>query len=105
MREYCVIMAVKAIFTIFEAGSLKISVGIWGKIFTHCRGSYSLPIGEVLKFFISGISGNGGTNFENSTPLKKFQGVIGVKGGGNQLETIRLNIPSREKVSAATPYP
>ena len=59
MGEYCVIMAVKAIVAIFEAGSLKISVGFWGKLFTRCRGSYCLPIGEVLKFFDSQILGNG----------------------------------------------
>ena len=60
MGEYCVIMAVKAISAIFEAVSLKISVGFWGTIFTRCRGSYPLPIGEVLKFPIAQISGNGG---------------------------------------------
>jgi len=60
MREYCVIMAVKAIFAIFEDGYIKISVRFWGKLYTRGRGSYCLPIGEVLNFFISGISGNGG---------------------------------------------
>ena len=98
-------MAVKAILAIFEAGSLKISVGFWGKLFTRCRGSYPLPTGEVLKFADAQISGNGGSRFENSTPLKKIQGVLGVAGGGHLLGTLRLNIPSREKVSAATPYP
>ena len=46
-----------------------------------------------------------GLNFENSTPLKKIQGVVGVEGEGCRIETQRLNISSREKVSAATPYP
>ena len=98
-------MAVNAILAIFEDGYLKMSVGFWGKLFTHCRGSYPLPIGEVLKFADSPILGNGGSSFETSTPLKKFQGVLRVGGGGHRLETLRLNIRSREKVSAATPYP
>ena len=105
MGEYRVIMAVSTIFEIFEGRSPKPMADFLPDIFTLCRGSYPLPSGEVLNFFIEGISGSGGLNFQNSTPLKKFRGILGVGGGCHLLGTLSLNIPSREKVSAATPYP
>jgi len=44
----------------------------------------------------------GGQIFFNPTPSKNFKGAIGMGGKGHQLGTIRLNIVSREKLSAPT---